>query len=341
MTPKFHALSLLVLAPLLGCEPAFTEPQVLGGISVSADTLNAGESAYSYYCISCHGTDGDGRGLSSADLTPPPRDLRTATYKFTGTSTEYLPTDESLGLLIRGGLHGTAMLEWELPDQMLEPLIQYIKTFSPEGDGWRDPDSEVSAPYSPGEDPWTDDKAAIERGETLYHSVAECSTCHPAFQTREATNADRQELGLSFKTDFRPNRWRSKAKESKSYSSPIPGDPACETNRDCTGEDQVCRYGRCEQPLMIVPPDFTYRPLRRARDNASLAQVIGIGIPGTAMPAWSETLESKEIWAIAHYVGSLTALKGTPEAAQRKALVEADTGQITAPLPVENAAEVP
>ncbi len=339
MTSKTPFLSSLLLSALMGCEPAFTEPQVLGGETVSAATLNEGKSAYSYYCISCHGADGDGRGRSSTDLSPPPRDLRTATYKFTGTSTEYLPTDAAIEGLLRGGLHGTAMLEWELPDEVISPLVQYLKTFSPEGEGWRDPDSEVGEPYSPGDDPWADSEEAIAQGETLYHSVAECSACHPAYQTRAATNADREKLGMSFKSDFRPNRWRSKPKESKSYSIPISGDPTCSTNNDCNDGDQVCRYGRCEQPLMIVPPDFSYRKLRKARDLATLAQIVGIGIPGTAMPAWSETLSSKEIWAIAHFVNSLTALKGTPGAARQKAEMEADTGPISPPTIPENSTE--
>ena len=316
-------LALLVLSVMVGCEPAFTGDVVLGGSTIPAARLNVGHSTYTYYCISCHGSDGDGRGRSAEGLTPPPRDLRLASYKFTGTPMGYLPTDPVLADLVRSGLHGTAMLEWSLPDHLLYPLIDYIKTFSPEGDGWRDPDSEVTEPYDAGPDPWTESpEEAIIEGASLFHSVAECATCHPAHQTMAETNADRVRLGMPAKSNYRKQRWHSKPKESTTYSVPIAGDPQCETKRDCDDGDGLCRYGRCEQPLVILPPDFTSRSLRKARDVTDLSRIIGAGIPGTAMPSWSETLEASEIWALAHYVSSLIDMKGSPEArALRESLV--------------------
>jgi len=49
--------------------------------------------------------------MSSANLRPPPRNFTKAQFKFAWVDPPTaLPTDDDLRRIIRGGLHGTAML---------------------------------------------------------------------------------------------------------------------------------------------------------------------------------------------------------------------------------------
>ena len=123
------------LASLLaGCggRPAFTKPMVLGGETVSARRLNRGRAVYEIYCFSCHGLKGDGRGPAAIGLRPPARDFTRGVFKFAAVPSGQLPRDADLVRIVRGGLHGTAMLPWkDVPARELLDTIQYLKTFSP------------------------------------------------------------------------------------------------------------------------------------------------------------------------------------------------------------------
>ena len=135
-------LAVLAAATLLGCarhspEP-FAEAQVLAGETVDSKALNHGQVGYTYYCRACHGDAGDGRGPASGDLQTPPRDFRVATFKFGGMVDGDLPHDADLARIIKNGLHGTAMLKWDISDETIGDIVHYLKTFSPDGTGWRD-----------------------------------------------------------------------------------------------------------------------------------------------------------------------------------------------------------
>ncbi len=51
----------------------------------SAGPSGAGGGLYARHCATCHGTVGNGRGLTAALLEPYPRDYRTGKYKFKST----------------------------------------------------------------------------------------------------------------------------------------------------------------------------------------------------------------------------------------------------------------
>ena len=66
----------------------------------------------------------------------------------------------------------------------------------------------------------------------------------------------------------------------------------------------------------ILPPDFTFTPLRSGETLPDIYRSIAAGIGGTAMPTWKNVLPEADLWALAHYVASLVALRGTPAADQ-------------------------
>ncbi len=121
-------------ALLAGCggKEAFPKPIVLGGETVSARSLNRGREVYEVYCFSCHGLKGDGRGPAAIGLRPPARDFTIGVFKFAAVPSGQLPCDADLVRIVRGGLHGTAMLPWkDVPERDLLDALQYLKTFSP------------------------------------------------------------------------------------------------------------------------------------------------------------------------------------------------------------------
>lgn len=176
---------LFALLYLAGCsdEHPFRQPLVLGGRTVDAATLNRGRDAYQQYCRPCHGERGDGRGHSAPGLRPPPRDLRQALFKF-GRVTEGLPPDEELARIVRLGLNGTAMRPWDVPDVELDPVLQYIKTFSPR---WRS--ERPSPPVALAPDPWPARVAdAVARGDKVFHETAQCAKCHEGERELKSTD---------------------------------------------------------------------------------------------------------------------------------------------------------
>ena len=110
---------------------------------IDADTLTRGRRGYVQFCASCHGLEGDGYGLSAMHLRPPPRDFRQSNFKFTKVIGD-LPSDAALIRLVKRGLNGTPMHPWDLGGQQLDDIIQYVKSMSPEGEGWRDVYAEIN-----------------------------------------------------------------------------------------------------------------------------------------------------------------------------------------------------
>ena len=134
---KFNPCHALALVLMGACgpsgPPAFTEAQMLGGVSVPAETLNQGQKLFNRYCASCHGYDGDGKGPAVRNLQA--RDFRLARFLYKSTPGDDLPTDTALAATIRNGKVDNGMPAWVgLRDEDVQALVSYIKTFSPR---WR------------------------------------------------------------------------------------------------------------------------------------------------------------------------------------------------------------
>jgi mono/diheme cytochrome c family protein len=283
MSARALALAMGLLAGA-GCRragpPPFTEPVTLGGRAVPPAALEHGREVYTHFCRACHGDDGSGKGPAAAGLRPPPRDLRLGLYKFGAVAAGQLPADADFVRIITGGLHGTAMLAWQVPAAELDDLIQYVKSFAPR---WRT--ESAGEPIVPTPDPWAGRVAdAVLRGERVYHGLAQCAVaCHPAYVTWPEIYADTKALtGIEVRA-FRPDLYDPVLKDSD--------------------------YG-----VKILPPDFTFNRLRAGDEPADIYRAVAAGIGGTAMPTWKGVLPEQDLWALAHYVRWLVALRETPGA---------------------------
>jgi len=243
---------------------------------VSAAQLTRGRRDFVQFCSSCHGFQGDGYGRSGQYLRPAPRSFKQSNFKFTKTTAD-LPSDAALMRLIQRGLQGTPMYPWDLSEEQLTDIIQYIKSLSPEESGWRDQFAEIGGIVESSPDPWSGRRdEAITKGEEIYHGKANCYLCHPGYVTVERM---REIRGDADNVQYR---------DMLSY-------PALkESDYDVLGKRQ-----------MIMPPDFTWHQVRSGTTVQDLFETIASGIKGTAMPQWKNALKDEEIWALAYYVKSL------------------------------------
>jgi len=282
------AIAALTLLTLFGCErEVFSEPLVLGGETVSAETLNLGHRVYQRNCASCHAADGSAELPANGALRPPPRDLRLGHYKFKSTPDEALPTDEDLARVIRRGLPGTYMNPFPgLEPDEVEAVVDYIKTFSPR---WSEELAGTPVPVDP--DPWTrgEQAAAIARGEAVYHGVVRCWTCHPAYLSeREILDVVRRE-------------------------PPLDGDEAAVETLPFRGDMRRSDTVPTENGRGL-PPDFLSDICRAGASPDALYRTIAAGVGGTSMNGWYGRLEARDLWALAHYVRDLTRARGTERA---------------------------
>lgn len=327
MTPSVRFLLSATLLSV-GCGyNDFKEPVKLGGKIVQADVLNHGKEAFMMYCRACHGDKGNGTGPASFGYRPPPRDFTVGLFKFAAVSPGSLPHDEDLRRIVKGGLHGTAMLAWEVDDADLDAILQYIKTFSPR---WKEePLGDaivVSAdPYGPAK------KAeAIEHGKKVYHGLSQCLSCHPSYETKQYIYDASKELSGSPTTDFRDHMYLSEVKDSDYTDKNYP--PDADGN-----------YPH----IKLLPPDFLFNEVRSVRDihdpktsYEDIYRIIASGIGGTAMPQWQGSLPETDIWGLAYYVHSLIEMRGTPEADALQARLQ-NAPPWTPPVPEKPATPAP
>lgn len=274
-------LSLLIVFVACEKQPFKESKTFAGGKVVEAATLNLGYTTYVEYCIQCHGPAGDGNGVSSSGLIPPPRNLTQGLYKFVNVPYGELPHDEDFHRIIRKGLKGSAMLPWDISDERLDAVTQYIKTFAPKT--WEDPSKVLGTKIEPTPDPYIGRaQEAIVRGEKVYHIVAQCTTCHRAYATPEQISAWGREIN----------------------------------NEALVVDDTVYQLKPqdSEYSYKVLPPDFTYHELRSIYSNEDIYQRLLYGVAGSGMPGWKDVVADDDIWALTYYVQSLRDLKSNPEA---------------------------
>ncbi len=133
--------------------------------------------------------------------------------------------------------------------------------------------------------------------------VAQCSACHPAYETRQAIERASWEINDAGVASFRRGLYAAEAKDSDYFDKGSPGPDGGWVR------------------LKLLAPDFLFNQLRSVRDlsdrasaSVDLYRVIAAGIGGTAMPQWQGALPEGDLWALVYYVRSLALLRDTPGA---------------------------
>ncbi|MGB0452732.1 MAG: c-type cytochrome [Bacteriovoracaceae bacterium] len=277
MSRIFFFVSLLALVSCSKKE--FVEGKYFAGnLYVDAKTLNKGKLIYTEYCMPCHGESGDGNGVAAKGMQVPPRNLKLGIYKFGRVVAGELPHDDDFFKILDEGLHGSAMLPWDMTDGAKHAVVQYIKTFAP--DAWEGKDKTLGEKLVAGKDPFgmAHKTAAIELGKEVYHAVAQCQTCHRAYVTKDELNKYSMKYNDEPIEEFEDDLYKIKLQET-------------------------------EHGYLNIPPDFTWHHVRSARTVPEIYVRLLAGVGGTAMPSWKDTLSDQEIWAVSYYVKDLMETK--------------------------------
>lgn len=92
------------------------------------------QGLYRRHCAHCHGVTGDGRGPTSAFLSPYPRDFRLGKFKFKSSPTGTPPMKGDLKTILVNGIPGTSMPSFRLlQDEELDVLVDYVMYLSQRG----------------------------------------------------------------------------------------------------------------------------------------------------------------------------------------------------------------
>jgi mono/diheme cytochrome c family protein len=280
-----------------GCTPENWGPEALsrGSGDISDETRTLGKEGYEKYCLGCHGVNGDGQGPASIHLSPKPRDFRVGKLKFASVASGDSPHDDDYLNIITRGLQGTAMPTFRfVPLEERKAIVVYIKEFVTKA---KAPGERVHIP----KDPFVKRPAkGVKQGERMYHGLAACSSCHPAYADKKEIYEHITSYDMPF-SGFRAKMYQSVTKDSDW------GEP-------------------------ITPPDFFVDRIKTGASKEDIVKVIAAGVGGTAMPNWAATLKPKQLWSLAYYVESIAKLRGSREASARKAAL-ASQPEFKAPAP--------
>jgi len=277
-------------------------------------TLRDSAELYRQQCLHCHGVEGGGDGPTGRFLDPRPRDYRRGIFKFTPLKDKAQPRRADLYHILDEGVTGTAMPSFRrFSVAQLEGLVDYVRLLAMRGmvehelsvtyefdeaipaeyvvEAYREvfgkwQHSEESADelvvaYAEGVPEAT--PQTIARGRELFmdDAVAKCYTCHGP-----AGHGD----GIS--------AWTV--------------DPETGVRKEAYLDD----WG-----FPIRPRDLTTGLYRGGRRPIDVFRRIKNGINGTPMPALGGALPDEDLWALVHYVGTLSeqnlfypAPHGAPEA---------------------------
>ncbi len=164
-----------MVKPAQGAKVTFSDFPVPPKPPVTAELVAQGKEVYLQNCASCHGEQGDAKGLCSAFLLPRPRNFTTAHFRLRSTPSGDLPTDADLFRVVSLGVNGTPMPPWKwmLDEKNRWAVIEYVKRFSPR---FSDPKEDRTTLVDIGAPP-AKTEAAVAEGKALFGKLS-CASCH-------------------------------------------------------------------------------------------------------------------------------------------------------------------
>src|SRR5271166_576138 len=111
------------LCAIIGCSKSVSSPgasQVPPGLFASHEARERGRTLYMQNCAICHGENGDGHGVRSVGMEPPPANLTVPPWS------DEVSAEQTFHA-IHDGVQGAAMPSWStLTDRQIWDLVAYI-----------------------------------------------------------------------------------------------------------------------------------------------------------------------------------------------------------------------
>jgi mono/diheme cytochrome c family protein len=256
-------------------------PKPLDGL-LNPSRVRAGSRAYNTHCVGCHGTSGDGAGPAARFLNPRPRNMRRGLFKFASTANGERPLPADLFATITRGLKGSSMPEFRLLSEELRwDLVEYVRYLAIRGEF-----EQLALDLAWEEEALPD----FDEVEELIRERWDPDTLRSQYPPMVETPADQAsvERGRALYFDA------SSANCAACHGEKGVGDgPSATAFLDGWG-------------YPIRPRDLTTGVYRAGTDTAALYRTVALGINGTPMPSYKDSLDPEEIWDLVHFVQSLS-----------------------------------
>lgn len=275
-------------------DPAFTwGEEALRFWEVYYPTLDESAELYRTRCLHCHGSLGAGDGPTGLTLDPRPRDLRDGIFKWTEVDANRRPTRDGLVRLLQRGVRGTAMPAFQrLSRAELEGLVDWIRYLAVRGE------TEQLGVYF-----------ACEEGDVRPASFAR------AYDTVWGRWDEAEDHWLAVPDGPAPGEVDDAllARGAELFRGNLANCASCHgANGEGDGEaiwedhegERRRRLDRWDQPT--YPRNLTAGVFRGGGRPVDLYRRIKAGIGGTIMPAADASLTDGDIWALVHFVLSLS-----------------------------------
>jgi mono/diheme cytochrome c family protein len=257
-------------------------------------TLASSAELYRQHCLHCHGPEGGGDGPTAPFLDPRPRDYRHGTFKFTAVG-KSVPRRADLFRILDEGVTATAMPSFRrFSKAQLHGLVDYVRLLAMRG--------------------------MVERLLVATYAEEETLTSGDVIGTYRDVWARWERAGekaLSFDGEVprptpesiaRGKQLFVDAQTANCFSCHGPegrGDGVSAFAVDpATGE--IAPTYKDDWGFEVIPRNLRNGVFRGGRRPIDLYRRIKNGIAGTPMPEAPSSLTSDDIWALVHYVGTLS-----------------------------------
>jgi mono/diheme cytochrome c family protein len=262
-------------------------------------TLRDSAELYRQQCLHCHGPEGGGNGPTADFLDPRPRDYRKGIFKFTPMRDKAQPRREDLYRILDEGVTGTSMPSFRrFSRAQLNGLVDYVRLLAMRGMV----EADLAATYE------IDEAIPAEYVAESYSDM---------FSKWRRSEEQARELVIAYEDSVpeptpesiaRGRELFMDAKTGNCFSCHGPagrGDGLSAWTVDPeTGAVTEAYQDDWGRP--IRPRNLTQGLFRGGRRPIDVFRRIKAGINGTPMPALGDTLPDEDLWAIVHYVGTLT-----------------------------------
>jgi mono/diheme cytochrome c family protein len=260
--------------------------------------LAAGRRSYAENCQHCHGVRGEAETQTAKILLPRPRDFSLGFTKFKSTPGNSAPLRADLHRVLEQGVASTAMASFAQLDALERvQLTDYVQYLLMRGALETRVGSALAALPS-------DETAAATEIEFRILQASQVASIAVAADWRNASS-------LVLQTAPEPESAEAIARGQVLYSS---ARAACSL---CHGADGKGRgLGAWDSELgwllrdvwgnPIRPADFSYGSFHAGASPKEIYRSIALGVAGTPMAGYQNTLEPNEISDLTHYLRSLS-----------------------------------
>ena len=312
---------------------------IVSSCSVPASDIGvakSGQQIYEYYCYQCHGYRGDANTTAARYVTPRPANFNSHTPRSMSR--------ERMVNAVTYGISGTAMVGFStvLSESDIKSVVDYIRerfmthappvaSYHTEVNGWSDFSNTGSGlTFQSGGIGFstTVSETSTDRRTDLRIYQSLCISCHELNSPDEDAS-----VWQLYSVSYPPGNYEE---GELNPNSPIPAYEIHEQSPDISsltpaeraGQElfqKMCAHCHAENGsgkswvgrfLIPAPRDIRDSPLIKPERQSQLLEVIKLGLPGTSMPAWKNSLNKTQTDQLVAYLQHFARSAGNRARAQ-------------------------